>query len=61
MDAENEIIDFHRQLTEEIEHLKTGGRDFRAIQHFALLIARSALRQQSRELTVRQELAIIGV
>ncbi|MBI2053550.1 MAG: hypothetical protein HYT41_02285 [Candidatus Sungbacteria bacterium] len=61
MPDENEIIEFHRQLTEKIRHLEEGKPDFLYIQHFALLIARSALRQRNGELTIREELAIAGV
>ena len=61
MFEENEIIGFHEKLTEEVSRLQDGKQDFRCIQHFALLIARSALHQQNGELTIREELAIVGV
>ncbi|OHA02650.1 MAG: hypothetical protein A3J58_02880 [Candidatus Sungbacteria bacterium RIFCSPHIGHO2_02_FULL_52_23] len=57
----NEIVEFHRQLTENIRRLEEGKPDLLSIQHFALLIARSALRQRNGELTIREELAIVGV
>ena len=59
--AENELVEFHQRLAEEIRRLKDGKPDFRTVQHFALLIARSALRQQEGELTIREERAIVGI
>lgn len=61
MFEENEIIGFHERLTQEVLRLKDGKPNLRDIQYFALLIARSALRQQSGELTIREELALVGV
>lgn len=58
---ENEIVDFHRKLSEEVKLLQEGHPNLFAIQHFASLIARSANRQQIGELTITQELAVVGV
>lgn len=58
---ENEIVCFYQKLGKQVQLFQEGCPNLSAIQHLALLIARSANRQLMGELTIKQELAVVGV